>query len=191
MNYFTLFGLAILTLGLIQDYKKDSGQNIKAKVLHAICLTVLIASYAGSFRILGALIRNFDKVKERFSVDVGLFPGQLHFIFYLVHSALAMTVVIVAYQLIRRREKSRSLLITLLPFLGLLEVFSFYRGWVTDADDFELNHFMILLFGLLLVGGLTGLIITIYKSKSMTTFFTTTGQTSGNTNEKRTENQPN
>jgi hypothetical protein len=191
MNYFTLFGLVILTLGLIQDYKKDSGQNIKAKVLHAICLTVLIASYAGSFRILGAIMRNFDKVKERFSVDVGLIPGQLHFIFYLIHSALAMTVVILAYQMIRRKEKSRGLLIILLPFLGLLEVFSFYRGWVTDGGDFELNHFMILLIGLLLVGVPTGLIITIYKSKSMTTFFTSVGQTQVETSGEKAGNQPN
>jgi hypothetical protein len=91
MNYFTLFGLVILAFGLIQDYKRDKGQNVKATVLHAVCLTILIASCAGSFRILGALIRNFDKAKERFSIDIGLVPGQLHFIFYLLHSALAPT----------------------------------------------------------------------------------------------------
>ncbi|MBI3221474.1 MAG: hypothetical protein HYZ44_18330 [Bacteroidetes bacterium] len=173
MNYFTLFALAILTFGLIQDYKKDKGQNIKAKVLQAVCLTILIASYAGSFRILGALIRNFDKAKERFSVDVGLVPGQLHFIFYLLHATLAMTVIILAYQMIRRNDKSRRWLIILLPFVTLLEVFSFYRGWVTNSGDLELNHSMILLIGFLLVAGLASIIVAIYKSKSIITFFTT------------------
>ncbi len=172
MIYFTLFGLVILAFGLMQDYKKDSEQNLKAKVLHAICLTILIASYAGSFRILGMLLRNFDKAKERFSADVCLVPGQLHFIFYLLHSALAMTVVILAYQMIRRNNKSRRLLLIVLPFLALLEVFSFYRGWVTDSGDLELNHFMIVLIGFLLVGGLASSIIAIYKSKFMITFFT-------------------
>ena len=177
MNFFTLFGLVILAFGLMQDYKKDSGQNTKAKVFHAVCLTILIASYAGSFRILGTLLRNFDKAQERFSVDVGVVPGQLHFIFYLLHSALAMTTVVLAYQMIRRNDKARKWLIILLPFLALLEVFSFYRGWVSATDDFEGNHLSIVLIGILLVGGLAGSVIAIYKSKSMITFFTPSEQT--------------
>ncbi len=180
MNFFTLFGLVILALGLMQDYKKDSAQNTKAKVFHAVCLTILIASYAGSFRILGSLIRNFDKAQERFSVDVGLVPGQLHFIFYLLHSALAMTTVVLAYQMIRRNDKSRKWLIRVLPFLALLEIFSFYRGWVLAGDDLEVNHSMIVLIGFLLVGGLAGIIIAIYKSKFMIAFFTPIEQAPSN-----------
>jgi hypothetical protein len=176
MNYFTLFGLVILTFGLIQDYKRDKGLNTKAKVFHAICLTILIASYAGSFGILGMWMRNFDKAQERFSVDVGLVPGQLHFIFYLLHSVLAMTVIIIAYRMIRRNDKSRKLLITLLPVLALLETFGFYRGWIIDGDDPEVNHGIILLMGFLVIGGLTSVLIAIYKSKFMRTFFTTTEQ---------------
>ena len=189
MNYFTLFGLAILTFGLINDYKADKGQNTKAKILHAICLTILITSYSGSFRILGMLTRNFDKVKERFSVDVGIVPGQIHFIFYLLHSALAMTVIVVAYQMIRRNEKSRRLLTILLPILALLEVFSFYRGWVIDGEDLGVNHALIFLVGFLLIGGLTSIIIAIYKSKSMATFFRTIEQIQLTTNGEKSVDQ--
>lgn len=173
MNYFTLIGLGALLFGLIADYKKDSGQHTMAKILHAICLTMLIGCYAGSFRILGTWIRNFDKVKERFTVDVGIVPGQLHFVFYLIHSALAMTTIVLAYRMISRHEKSRQWLIKLLPFLGLFEVFGFYRGWVADGDDLNLNHAVILFIGFLIVGGLTSFVIAIYKSRAMTVFFQT------------------
>lgn len=171
MNYFALFGLTILATGLVQDYKRDKGRNLRAKVLHAVCLGVLIASYAGSFRVLGLLARNFSKVKERFSVDVGVVPGQLHFILYLLHSALAMAVVVVAYRLIRRNEKSRRLLINLLPFLALLEVFSFYRGYLIDGDDLGVDHLLVVFTGILIIGGLTTIFIAVYRSKMMRMFF--------------------
>ncbi len=189
MIFFTLFGLSTLAFGLTNDYKRDKGQNIKAKILHAICLTILMASYAGYFGILGMLVRNFDKVKEKFSFDVGIVSGQLHFILYLLHSILAMAVVAVAYQMIKRNEKSRRLLTFLLPFLALLEVFNFYRGWVADGDDLEVSHGFIFLIGFLLFGGLTSAIIAIYKSKFMMTFFTTIEQNQLTTNGEKIVNQ--
>ncbi|MBX2900058.1 MAG: hypothetical protein KF775_10420 [Cyclobacteriaceae bacterium] len=171
MNYFTLFALVILTLILAQDYKRDAGKNKKAKIFHAICLAILVANYAGSFRILSVLIRNFDKARERFSVDVGLVPGQLHFIFYLVHSVLAMAVILLVYQMTRRNDKSRKLMVTILPFLAILEIFSFYRGWIFNGDGFETSAILILSIGFILIGGLTSGIIAVYKSRFMTSFF--------------------
>lgn len=168
---FTIFALVFLVIGLVQDYKRDKGKHIKAKVFHAICLTFLIASYAGSFKILGMLIRDFDGARERFSTNVGPISGQLHWLIYLVHSGLVMTIIILAYQMIRRLDRPRRLLVKLLPLAGLLEVFSFYRGWVADGGDLGVNHGIIILIGLLLVGGLTTLIFLIYNSKFMKEFF--------------------
>ncbi len=172
MNYLPLFGLAILVVGLVNDYKRDEGRNVRAKVFHAICLATLIVSYTGSFRILASWIRNFERAKGIFSVDVGLVPGQLHFIFYLLHSVLAMVVIVVAYGMIKRNDRSRKLLIRLLPFLAFLEVFSFYRGWLSDGDDLGVNHAMIVLTGFLVIGGLASIIIAIYSSRMMRIFFT-------------------
>jgi hypothetical protein len=168
---FTIFALFFLVIGLAQDYQRDKGKNIKAKVLHAVCLTVLIVSYAGSFKILGMLIRDFDGARERFSTNVGPISGEIHWIIYLVHSALVMTIIILAYQMIRRLDKSRRLLVKLLPLAGLLEVFGFYRGWVTDGDDLGVNHGMVILIGLLFVGGITTLIFLVYNSRFMKEFF--------------------
>lgn len=168
---FTIFALVFLVIGLIKDYQRDKGKNVKAKIFHAICLTLLIMSYAGSFQILGMLIRDFEGAQQRFSSNVGPVPGQLHWIIYLVHSALVMTVIILAYQMIRRSEKSRKLLVKLLPLAGLLEVFSFYRGWILDGDDLGVGHGAIILIGFVIVGGITTLIFWVYTSEFMKTFF--------------------
>lgn len=167
---FTIFALAFLVIGLAQDYQKDKKQNIKAKIFHAICLTILIASYAGSFKILGMLIRDFDGARERFSTSVGPISGQIHWAIYLVHSALVMTIIILAYQMIRRLDKSRRLLLKLLPLAGLLEVFSFYRGWIIDGDE-GVNHGVIIVIGLVIVGGFTVFIFWVYNSVFMKNFF--------------------
>ena len=73
---FVIFGLVFLVIGLVKDYQRDKGKHVTAKVFHAICLALLISSYAGSFKIIGMLMRNFDGAKERFSTDVGIVPGQ-------------------------------------------------------------------------------------------------------------------
>jgi hypothetical protein len=168
---FTIFALIFLAIGLVQDYQKDKGQYIKAKVFHAICLTILVTSYAGSFKILGMLFRNFDGARERFSTSIGAIPGQVHWIIYLVHSVVVMTIIVLAYQMIRRSDKSRRLLVKLLPLAGILEVFGFYRGWVIDGDDLGVNHWVIVLIGVLFVGTLTTIIFRIYNSKFMKEFF--------------------
>jgi hypothetical protein len=54
-----------------------TAKGIKAKTLHAICLVILVVNYAVVFRILGMLIQNFDKTKERFGSNVGIVSGQL------------------------------------------------------------------------------------------------------------------
>jgi hypothetical protein len=168
---FTIIALIFLVVGLIKDFQKDKGQHVKAKVFHAICLTVIIFSYAGSFQILGMLIRDFEGAHQRFSTPVGFVPGQLHWIIYLIHSALVMTIIILAYQMIRRSEKSRKLLVTLLPAAGLLELFSFYRGWISDGDYLGVSNGLINLVGLLIVGGATLAIYMVYDSKFMKAFF--------------------
>ena len=113
---FRIFALIFLVVGLVHDYKRDKGQNVKAKVFHAACLTVLIFGYADSFNILRMLIWNFDGIKEHFSTDLGLISGQIHWFIYLAHPAIAIIILTLAYQIIRRVDKSRMLLVKLLPW---------------------------------------------------------------------------
>jgi hypothetical protein len=168
---FVVIAFIFLVIGLIKDYQKDKGRHVKAKVFHAICLTVIIYSYAGSFQILGMLIRDFDGAHQRFSVPVGFVSGDVHWIIYLIHSALVMTIIILAYQMIRRSEKARRMLVILLPIAGLLEVFGFYRGWVSGEANLGVSDGLIILIGLVIVGGITLVIYLVYSSEFMKTFF--------------------
>jgi hypothetical protein len=168
---FTIFALFFLVIGLVKDYQRDKGKNIKAKVFHAICLTLLVASYAGSFKILGMLIRDFDGAKERFSIAVGPISEEMTWYIYLVHSAIAMTIIILAYQMIRRVDKPRKMMTKILPLLGVVELFSFYRAWVIDGNELGVNHGVIILIGVLVVGGLTTFITLVYNSGFMKDFF--------------------
>lgn len=171
MSSLTIIILVIMALGLFRDYKRDSGLNRKAKTYHAILLTLFLASYAGSFRIVGAAIRNFEGVKTRFSVDVGIVPGQLHLILYFLHAIVSLAVLVFAYQMIGRKDNARKRFVFLLPFLGILSVFGFYRGWLNTPDELILSDWMIILFGILIMGGLTLLYIKVYNSEWMKKFF--------------------
>ena len=135
MNTFTIIITGLVIFHLIRDFKRDKGEFKKAKIVHMICLGLLFLSYAGSFRFLGWTIRHFDKVQERFSVDVGVVPGELHLVLYLLHLGLLFTVLILAYQMVTRKEKARKLILYILPFLALVETFNFYRGWINAGDD--------------------------------------------------------
>ncbi len=171
MKLFNIFVFVILAIGLTRDYNRDKGQNSKAKIFHAIILAIICASYAGSFGILGSVIRNFDEIQQKYSVPIGIVPGQVHFLFYMAHLALSLVILILAIQMISRKEKALKLFLRLLPFLALLEIFSFYRGWIVDGDDMGVKHGIIILIGFLIIGGITTAIIWIYKTNFMKTFF--------------------
>lgn len=168
---FTIFALIFLAIGLAHDYNKDKGTNIKAKVCHGICLAVLISSYAGSMKIIGMLIRDFDGARKRFSIPFGPISGEAQWLIYLGHSAVVITVVILAYQMIRRSDKSRVWLLRILPVAALFEVFSFCRSWILGSVDIGVEDGIIILFALIFIAGTTAAIIFIYSSKFMRDFF--------------------
>jgi len=171
MNRFTIIALVIMALGLYKDYKRDSGLNKKAKTYHAFLLTLLLASYAGSFGVVGAIIRNFEGLKNQFSVDVGIVPGQVHLVLYFLHTLVSLAILVFAYQMISRNEKARKRLVSLIPILGVLSVFSFYRGWLNTPEELILSDWMIILIGAIIMGAMTMLYLKVYNSQWMKKFF--------------------
>jgi hypothetical protein len=171
MGVFTIIISVLLITGLAKNYRLDAGEHKKAKIIHAICLTLLCLSYSGSFRHVGWLMFHFDKTREIYSADIGAVPGNIHFLIYLVHLVLALFILMLSYQMINRNTKARVQLLYFLPFLALTEAFNFYRGWFSDGDDGQINHFLVFWVGLVLFGGLSALIIIVYTGKSMKSFF--------------------
>jgi len=174
MNRFTIIALIIIAFGLIRDFKRDKGLNKKAKIYHSILITLLIALYAGSFGVLGSVIRNFEKIKARFSVDIGIISGEIHIVLYFLHLGISLFVLVFAYQMVSRKEIARKRLLIFLPVLGVLSTFNFYRGWLNipnEPGELILNDWVILLIGLIIAGGLTILYMKVYSSEWMKKFF--------------------
>ena len=160
-----------MVFGLIKDFKKDKGLNKKAKVYHTILLSLLIASYAGTLRSLAWGIKNFEKAQIQFSVDVGIVPGNIHFILFILNLVLSLVVLFSAYQMINRKETARKRMLLVFPFLGLTSIFNFYRGWLNTPDELILNDMTILLIATIIMGGITFFYFKIYNSDWMSSFF--------------------
>jgi len=168
---FRLFALLILGLGLYRDSKKDPGLNVKAKRYHAILLCLFFLSYAGSFGILGWLVRNFDKAVTRFGVDVGMVPGNVHLIFFFLHLGVSLAALVFAYQMITRNKQARRRFVKLVPLLGMLSVFNFYRGWLSTPDELILSDWTIIAIAMIVMGGITFVYWKVYSSDWMDSFF--------------------
>ena len=171
MKFFTFITLVFVTVGLFYDYKRDQGHHKKAKLFHSVCITLICVTYANTAGAILNFFRNIDGKYQKFSTAVGIVPGSMHFVIYLCHLMLAGAVFISAIQMINRNQKARMRLLYCLPFLALIESFSFYRGWLSGGEETEINDALILLMGLFLYSIPTIGIVSIYNSLFMKSFF--------------------
>lgn len=170
MNFLTGLVLILLISGLVQDYRRDPGRYVKAKIFHTICLALICIANASAFAVIGAMIGNFDKYRETFGYPIGVISADMHVLIVVIHAIFSVVILMVAFQLIRRREKARRILIYLLPFDALLEIFGFYRGWMSGNEP-DQQSLLAILTGTLLIGGIAAAIILIYNSRMMKAFF--------------------
>ncbi len=171
MNRFIIFTLIYVVFWLYKDFKNDKGLHIKAKIFHSILIFLLMSSFAGSFARLGWTIGHMDKIIERFGVDVGIVPGPVHLIIYFVNLVLSLTILVLAYQMVRRKDMARKLFMNLFPILALTTVFNIYRGWLSETGGIELSDLTIFIGGFIVMSGISFLYLKIYSSKWMVEFF--------------------
>ena len=159
-----------MAFGLFRDFKRDKGENTKAKIFHSILLTFLIWAFAGSFGKIGWLIRNFDKTKELFGTEAGILSGNFNLIIFYLNLVLSLIVLVFAYQMINRKENARKKLLIFLPFLAVTSVFQFYTSWLKGGDAL-FNDAIILFIGAVIIGTITLIYLKVYGSNFMKTFF--------------------
>jgi hypothetical protein len=170
MNFFTGLILVLLISGLIQDYKKDGTNHIKAKIFHTICLALICFMYADAFGVIGSLFSHFDTYRQTYGQPVGPVNGEYHLTIFVIRTILSAIILFIAFQLIRRREISRWIFIYLLPLLAVFEIFGFYRGWIS-VNDSKLSPILGILIGTMFIGGIAAILILIYNSRMMKAFF--------------------
>jgi hypothetical protein len=155
----------------MNDFKIDQGQNKMAKTFQTICLALIVLHTATSVRYFGWLFRHFDKAQEKYTSDVGIIPGEVHFLIFVSNILLLLSVLIIAFFLANRNLKARKLLFYFLPALALTETFNVYRGWLSDGDDAGFNHGIIFLIGFVIFGTISSGILLLYNTKFMKDFF--------------------
>jgi hypothetical protein len=163
--------LAIAGIYLYHDYIIDKGQHIKAKIINGIFIGLITIMYADSFRYIGWMIREPNKIKEIWYSQVGIIPESAHLIINFSSVIIGITLIFFASKMTRRDEFGRISTLRLLPLIAAIEVFSFYRGWISDGNDSTTNQIFALLIGTILIGGLCFLIFRIYRSQFMNDFF--------------------
>ena len=171
MNGFKIIALLILAVGLHHNYQQDAGQHRKAKTWQAVCLALLVQSYAGIFGQVGWLVSHWAAAQQKFGQAVGYVPGEGHWLLYLLHMGLALLTLLTAMRMINRADAARRRLLWLLPLLVLAETFSFYRGWLSGSTEVPLMHAFIVALGVAFNGAVALMMALVYRSRFMQSFY--------------------
>jgi hypothetical protein len=153
------------------DFKQDSKSHYKAKIFHAILISLLIFAYRGSFGTLGLIFGDLSIIIDRFNVPIDIFSNSVNLTFFFLELLLSLIVLLLSYQMIKRKEQARKFFLLYLPFLGITSIFDFYRGWINTDNELILNDYVILAIGTGFMGGLTYMYYRIYNSIWMKAFF--------------------
>lgn len=172
MNFVVLFIIVIAAFNLNKDFKRDPGLHKKAKIVHAIMITLLMLAYRGSFGRLGLLIGDTSFFIDKYYIQIGMFPDYVNFAFFLLELLLSIIILVLSFKMLNRNNTSRKFFIMYIPFLGTTTIFDFYRGWILQGNlELVSNNYLILAIGAIFMGGLTILYYIIYTSSWMKAFF--------------------
>ena len=163
--------LAIVGIYLYHDFKADKGQHIKAKTINAITIGLIIALNAELIQYLSWMIRKPSVVRGVWGTPIGFVPGEAHLIINVLNVLVGIALMLFATGMTRRKESARIWTLRLLPIFTVIQIVSFYRGWIGDGNDSVTNQILALGTGTLFIGGVCILIIRIYKSEFMNDFF--------------------
>ena len=159
--------VAFIYLGA--DYKKNKG-HVKAKVIHCVLLAYLVFYYSTAFAYVSGLLRNGEHIIAQYQTAIGLLSSDLNLIIWVGQLITTCLLSYCAFGLVVRKEKSRNLLLKVLPFAFIFDSLGAYRDFVIAGDE-GLNHYAILIVCAIIIGGINVVIFYSYKSKTLIDFF--------------------
>lgn len=164
--------LILVFIGLRNNYKKDSKEHIKAKIWHAIIISVLLLYYSGSLNLIYLYLNDFDNVIDYISRDVGLFSGMIMQMVLILNGILSIYLLFLLYRLINRKKEDLARLKFILPIIAITESFGLYKvvveKHVNNGSERDISLFFICL---LIYGSLAFIIRKIYSKQIMIDFF--------------------
>lgn len=164
------FILIIIIANLIRDFNRDKGKHVRAKTIHAILVSFLFLAFTGSISQGMNIIRNFSEIITNTS-QAGILPREMALLVIFLNSALAIFVFFLLSKLLRRQNKSRKMLVKILPLLAIVAPLNVYRSASIDSPIDSPGEWFSVLALYLIIGGFFFGIMKIYQSPSLVRFF--------------------
>jgi hypothetical protein len=166
-SIFTLLLILFPVFYFFNDFKNTKGFR-KQKIIHVVLIAFLLYDNQSSFDYLISLFSDFNNYYEIHYKSVGIIPPFINLTINIVSIILRISVVLCSWGLMTRSEKSRKLLVKLIPFLALIIFINIYVGTLKYNVDLERNIFTMVA---LVIPLFYFLIMWMYQGKSMIVFF--------------------
>ena len=127
--------------------------------------SINITSFSYLYHLAGNFLEFYEKSKK---TSFGIIAPEINFIVILISNILGVTLFILVFSLLNRRESARKVVVRILPFAVLTSLPSLYELYLHQDDELTrvLALFLIIIFILIY-----SFLFFIYRNKSMKNFF--------------------
>lgn len=172
MQYiFPIFILGVILYILDRDYSDDSGEHVRAKIVHGILLILLIFSYFGALFNATMIIAKPDLFFSS-AQPVGIFSHKLFGTAVLLETVAGLFALWFLWKMLRRDNMAREFIVGLLPILGVLKSFPFYLFLIGQRNNLlEMSSWVLYVLALGTTLALFLCLRKVYKAPFMIRFF--------------------
>ncbi|MFK7970604.1 MAG: hypothetical protein AB8F95_09560, partial [Bacteroidia bacterium] len=178
-DYFNIIFACIVIFYLIKDYKTDGKRHRTAKILHAICMFILVIIYSDSISQLVRLVSNFENIGV-INPPVGLITSNVMRGVYMINVFLGIIALFIFSGMLARNEKRRRMALVLFLILGGIGSISTYIQFTVMSSKMELSASQsgfIITSAIVLHLCIFLALFFLYRSKMMVRFFARDGVT--------------
>ena len=171
MIFYSILIYALFVYPLAKnEYHKDRNMHILAKVVNMMISFFLFHNYIGNTKesFLMILKDQSKFLNENFN-HIGILPSSVSIFFWALYLAMSITIVVIALKLPLRKDKSRRMLIRMLPYFWLIESVHDYKYFVIHNS--EIKDPNIILIALFVVLVPTILLYVVYTRRFILVFF--------------------
>lgn len=166
---FPLIVIVISGLSLRRNYALDAGHHKKAKIVHAILITLFFYLYTGSVSQIIKLFGNFDVVLNSTS-GIGLMSKELSIAHLVISTVVNLVALWYFAKMLGRNNKAREIIVKLLPVLGMLASISFYQDFLASGDA-AVSDSLVMAIGIAIILSFYVGAMMIYRAQFMRKFF--------------------
>lgn len=171
MSYFFIALFLLLFVPIIlMRYNKDKGENNSAKVFNLIVSLFLLYSFSSTTKLeLTQVFTESEKLTEKVFVEVGILSPFVSGFSWLLYVTLSFVLTVIIIQVALRKEKSRMILLRILPFYWILNSINVYKYIIPKNDSVSNSDYLIP--GILILNGIFIILIYVFYSRNFIKIF--------------------